>query len=84
MGTILIEKLLRSCPKLKTIYILARQKKGKPIKDRFKEITNSQVRYFNINKNEKVSFFKDLFFYIYNYNFLQYLNNKMKNHFNTL
>ncbi|XP_043483842.1 fatty acyl-CoA reductase wat-like [Leptopilina heterotoma] len=43
LGTLLIEKLLRSCPKLKTIYILARQKKGKQIQDRVKEMTNLQI-----------------------------------------
>ncbi|XP_043483843.1 fatty acyl-CoA reductase wat-like [Leptopilina heterotoma] len=41
LGKILIEKLLRSCPKIKTIYILIREKKGKQIQDRIKEITSS-------------------------------------------
>ncbi|XP_043481293.1 putative fatty acyl-CoA reductase CG5065 [Leptopilina heterotoma] len=44
VGKILIEKLLRSCPRIKTVYILVREKKGKQFRDRLKEITNSQVK----------------------------------------
>ncbi|XP_043475978.1 fatty acyl-CoA reductase wat-like [Leptopilina heterotoma] len=43
VGKILIEKLLRSCPRIKTVYILVREKKGKQFRDRLKEITNSQI-----------------------------------------
>ena len=39
LGKVLIEKLLRSCPDIKVIYILLRAKKGKTIEDRLKEIT---------------------------------------------
>jgi alcohol-forming fatty acyl-CoA reductase len=40
MGKVLIEKLLRSCPDIKAIYILLRPKKGKSIKERLKVITD--------------------------------------------
>ncbi|XP_051159121.1 fatty acyl-CoA reductase wat-like [Leptopilina boulardi] len=42
-GKILIEKLLRSCSKIKVIYILIRPKKGKTIHDRMSEIINLQM-----------------------------------------
>ncbi|XP_034946728.1 fatty acyl-CoA reductase wat-like [Chelonus insularis] len=37
VGKLLVEKLLRACPKLQTIYLLIRLKKGKSPKERFKE-----------------------------------------------
>ena len=40
MGKVLIEKLLRSCPKIKAIYVLMRPKKGKSIEERLKMITD--------------------------------------------
>lgn len=40
MGKVLIEKLLRSCPGIKTIYVLLRPKKGKTIEERLTAITN--------------------------------------------
>lgn len=40
MGKVLIEKLLRSCPDIKTIYVLLRPKKGKSIEERLEAITN--------------------------------------------
>ena len=43
MGKVLIEKLLRSCPKLKTIYVLLRPKKGKSIEERLEVITNLKL-----------------------------------------
>jgi alcohol-forming fatty acyl-CoA reductase len=39
MGKVLIEKLLRSCPDVKSIYVLLRPKKGKSIEERLKAIT---------------------------------------------
>ncbi|KAL3271474.1 hypothetical protein HHI36_021959 [Cryptolaemus montrouzieri] len=38
LGKIFLEKLLRTCPKLKKIYILLRSKKGKEVNERFTEI----------------------------------------------
>ena len=43
MGKILIEKLLRSCPGIGTIYILVRTKKGVKPEDRIKELLESPV-----------------------------------------
>ena len=40
MGKVLVEKLLRSCPKIKAIYVLMRSKKGKSIEERLKIITD--------------------------------------------
>ena len=40
MGKVLIEKLLRSCPGIKTIYVLLRPKKGKSIEERLKVLIN--------------------------------------------
>ncbi|XP_034946741.1 fatty acyl-CoA reductase wat-like [Chelonus insularis] len=37
VGKVLVEKLLRTCPKLKKIYLLMRPKKGKTPQDRLKE-----------------------------------------------
>lgn len=38
MGKVLIEKLLRSCPDIDTIYVLIRSKKGKSIEERWAEV----------------------------------------------
>lgn len=43
LGKLLIEKLMRSCPGIDTIYILARPKKGKDIDTRLDEIFNDVV-----------------------------------------
>ncbi|XP_044260931.1 fatty acyl-CoA reductase 1-like [Tribolium madens] len=43
MGKVLIEKLLRSCPKLSTIYLLVRPKKGKKPNERLEDIVNCPV-----------------------------------------
>lgn len=43
MGKIISEKLLRTCPDIKAIYILIRPKKGKEITKRFEEIFNDPV-----------------------------------------
>ncbi|RZC41503.1 fatty acyl-CoA reductase 1 [Asbolus verrucosus] len=43
MGKVLIEKLLRSCPKLSTIYLLVRPKKGKQPNERLEDIINCPV-----------------------------------------
>lgn len=47
MGKVLVEKLLRSCPGLKSIYVLVRPKKGMLPEQRVqKEILNAEVRYW--------------------------------------
>ena len=43
IGKILVEKLLRSCPGIGTIYILIRPKKGVKPEDRIKEFLESSV-----------------------------------------
>lgn len=48
MGKVLIEKLARSCPGIGKICILVRQKKGKDLKSRVKEILDVQVYNFSI------------------------------------
>lgn len=37
MGTILLEKILRSCPSVEKVYVMMRAKKGKCLEERFKE-----------------------------------------------
>ena len=43
MGKVLVEKLLRSCPDIKTIYLLMRPKKGQDIHHRFTEEFHKHV-----------------------------------------
>jgi Male sterility protein len=43
MGKIISEKLMRTCPDIKAIYMLIRPKKGKEITKRFEEIFNDPV-----------------------------------------
>ncbi|XP_050308705.1 fatty acyl-CoA reductase wat-like [Anthonomus grandis grandis] len=40
LGKLAVEKLLRTCPDLKKIFILIREKKGKDVKQRYEEIFN--------------------------------------------
>jgi alcohol-forming fatty acyl-CoA reductase len=44
IGKVLIEKLLRSCTRVKKIYLLMRTRKGKSVDDRVQEIWDSMVR----------------------------------------
>jgi NAD dependent epimerase/dehydratase family enzyme len=43
MGKVISEKLMRTCPDIKAIYMLIRPKKGKEINKRFEEIFNDPV-----------------------------------------
>jgi len=43
LGKILVEKLLRSCPDLKCLYLLIRHKKGKDSQERLEDVLESQV-----------------------------------------
>lgn len=43
MGKVLVEKLLRSCPDIKTIYLLMRPKKGQDIHHRLTEEFHNHV-----------------------------------------
>lgn len=40
IGKVLIEKLLRSCPDIKTIYLLMREKKGQSLEERLENLVN--------------------------------------------
>lgn len=43
MGKILVEKLLRSCPHVKRIYLLIRPKRGKDIQERLETVFKDRV-----------------------------------------
>jgi fatty acyl-CoA reductase len=43
MGKVLVEKLLRSCPDIATIYLLMRPKRGSDARMRFDELLNTTV-----------------------------------------
>lgn len=53
MGKVLVEKLLRSCPDIKNIYLLMRPKRGHNVQERLQELLNGPViispssRYFD-------------------------------------
>ena len=57
IGKVLIEKLLRSCTRIKKIYLLLRTKKNKSLDERVKAIWDSMVRFYcvNILRNVKIS-----------------------------
>lgn len=43
MGKVLVEKLLRSCPDIKNIYLLMRPKKGQDVQQRLQELLNAPL-----------------------------------------
>lgn len=43
VGKVLIEKLLRSCPRVEKIYLLMRAKKGTSAEERIRDLTSSMV-----------------------------------------
>lgn len=43
MGKVLVEKLLRCCPNLKTVYLLLRSKEGQNPKQRLDELLNAKI-----------------------------------------
>jgi len=43
MGKVLVEKLLRSCPGIDSVYLLLRPSKGKDIACRLEELINNEV-----------------------------------------
>lgn len=45
IGKVLIEKLLRSCTRIKAIYLLMRPKEGKTAAQRIQELSDSMVRF---------------------------------------
>jgi FlaA1/EpsC-like NDP-sugar epimerase len=44
LGKVLLEKLLRSCPRVGTIFILIRPKSNQSLQERFKELLQNPVR----------------------------------------
>lgn len=44
IGKVLIEKLLRSCPDVRRVFVLLREKKSKDIEQRLDEMKNIPVR----------------------------------------
>jgi alcohol-forming fatty acyl-CoA reductase len=58
IGKVLIEKLIRSCPDIKTIFVLMRLKKGKTIDERIKDLTRFSLfdvlRTFNPEFEQKL------------------------------
>lgn len=46
LGKVLVEKLIRSCPDIKTIYVLVRQLNDKDANQRTAKIVESAVRIF--------------------------------------
>lgn len=56
VGTALIEKILRTCKDVGTIYLLIRPKDGKSVDNRLQELTKNVVSFhfkLNIQKNLK-------------------------------
>ena len=47
MGKVLVEKLLRSCPDIATIYLLMRPKRGNDIRARLDELLSATVSKLN-------------------------------------
>jgi len=43
MGKVLVEKLLRCCPGIKTIYLLMRPKRGRDVRTRLEELTKAKI-----------------------------------------
>ncbi|OAD61911.1 hypothetical protein WN48_07108 [Eufriesea mexicana] len=43
MGKVLVEKLLRSCPEIRNIYVLIRPKKGQDVQERLRELLNGPL-----------------------------------------
>ena len=64
MGKVLVEKLLRSCPDIETIYLLARAKSGAKIQDRIQEVIGTQVKVFVLHgrPGAPLSFMSDFSF----------------------
>ena len=48
MGKVLVEKLLRCCPGVKTLYLLMRPKAGNDIRTRLEELISTKVSYLPI------------------------------------
>lgn len=49
VGTIVLEKLLRSCPEIRAIFVLIRKSRSKDVNQRLDELFNNPVRLFCSN-----------------------------------
>lgn len=60
VGKVLIEKLLRSCPTIKRVFLLLRAKRSKSINERLEEIKNTPVSYLSLpsTRTSRESFLK--------------------------
>lgn len=54
-GKLIVEKLLRSCTDIDTIFIVVREKKGKNVQVRIDELYNDQVNSIFTNASRKLS-----------------------------
>ena len=54
LGKVLVEKLLRSCPDIKAVYLLIRPKKGQEVRSRIEEFNQHIVRILKQNKKTKI------------------------------
>ncbi|CAI6349030.1 unnamed protein product [Macrosiphum euphorbiae] len=54
VGNLILEKLIRTCSGVKNIYVLIREKKGKTVEERFKELFNDPV--FELMKKEQPNY----------------------------
>lgn len=52
LGKVLVEKLLRSCPELKAIYLLIRPKSGQDVRARIQDFNQHIVRILIASVNE--------------------------------
>lgn len=57
LGKLIINKLIRSCPQIKHIYLLVRDKKGKNAQERLEDIFNMPVRFM-----KKYFYFINIFY----------------------
>ena len=48
VGKVLLEKLLRCCPNIDTIFVLMREKKSKDMYSRLDEIFNNEVSWYTL------------------------------------
>ena len=53
LGKVLLEKLLRSCPKVNSVYVLVRQKAGQTPKERVEEAISGKVSVENGHLKER-------------------------------
>jgi fatty acyl-CoA reductase len=58
VGKVLVEKLLRSCPKIKRLYLLMRTSPSKDIATRRNELINNQVNFSILNLASVIDPFK--------------------------